>query len=194
MTVPSQLDIKKREAKLKEFLKKLDVDGKPQEKHVVSVVRSAIRSAWMKSDVKLAYLYMNIVPDMDDSTRTKWLVPCEMCCKLFKLTDVEIDHRNGNHSFTKVEDFENYFNNILMVGFDDLAILCKEDHAVKTLSERLGISLEDARVEKEVISLCKQKASDQDKWLADKGVVVAKNKDARRNAIREVLMKEKDDE
>ena len=188
MTVPSQLDIKKREAKLKEFLKKLDADGKPQEKHVVSVVRSAIRSAWMKSDVKLAYLYMNTVPDTDDSTRTKWLVPCEMCGKLFKLTDVEIDHRNGNHSFTKVEDFENYFNNILMVGFDDLAILCKEDHAVKTLSERLGISLEDARVEKEVIALCKQKASDQDKFLAKNGISgYSKNALTRRNLIREVL-------
>jgi len=57
MTIPSQADIKKREDKLKEFMKKLNEDGSPQEKHVVSVVRSAIRSAWMKSDVKLAYLY-----------------------------------------------------------------------------------------------------------------------------------------
>ena len=56
MTVPTQTDIKKREAKLQQFLKKLDADGKPQEKHVLSVVRGAIRTAWMKSDVKLAYL------------------------------------------------------------------------------------------------------------------------------------------
>lgn len=194
MTIPSEIDIKKREAKLKQFLKRLDKDGKPQEKHVLSVVRSAIRQAWMKSDVKLAYLYMNTIPDMDDSTRTKWLVKCEMCGELFKLSDVEIDHKWGNHSFTKLEDFEGYFNNILMVNFDGLAILCKPDHALKTLSESLGITIDQARIEKQVIALCKLKASDQDKWLADKGVVVAKNKDARRNAIREVLMKEKDDE
>ena len=194
MTVPSQADLKKREAKLQQFLKKLDADGKPQEKHVLSVVRGAIRSAWMKSDVKLAYLYMNTIPDMDDKTRTKWLVKCEMCGELFKLTDVEIDHKFGNHTFTKIEDFENYFNNILMVGFDDLSILCKEDHAVKTLSESLGISIEDARTEKKVIAICKQSAKLIDAYLAENGVTgYAKNKDARRDAVRNVL-KEKEDE
>ena len=194
MTVPSQADIKKREAKLQQFLKKLDADGKPQEKHVLSVVRSAIRTAWMKSDVKLAYLYMNTIPDMDDKTRTKWLVKCEMCGELFKLTDVEIDHRNGNHTFTKVEDFENYFKNILMVGFDDLSILCKEDHAVKTLSESLGISIEESRIEKKVIAICKQSAKVIDAFLVENGVTgYAKNKDARRDAVRNVL-KEKENE
>lgn len=194
MTVPSQADLKKREAKLQQFLKKLDVDGKPQEKHVLSVVRGAVRSAWMKSDVKLAYLYMNTIPDMDDKTRTKWLVKCEMCGELFKLTDVEIDHRNGNHSFTRVEDFENYFNNILMVGFDDLSILCKEDHACKTLAESQGISIEDARTEKKVIAICKKPAKVIDAYLTENGVTgYAKNKDARRDAIRNVL-KEKENE
>lgn len=196
MTTPSQTDIKKREAKLQQFLKKLDADGKPQEKHVLSVVRGAIRSAWMKSDVKLAYLYMNTIPDMDDKTRTKWLVKCEMCGELFKLTDVEIDHKFGNHTFTKVEDFENYFNNILMVGFDDLQILCRDDHLAKTLSESLGISIEMARTEKKVIAICKQSVKLVDKFLVDNGVTgYSKNPTSRRNAVREVLLKqEKDDD
>ena len=189
MTVPSPTDIKKREAKLQQFLKKLDADGKPQEKHVLSVVRGAIRSAWMKSDVKLAYLYMNTIPDMDDKTRTKWLVKCEMCGELFKLTDIEIDHRNGNHSFTKVEDFENYFNNILMVGFDQLQILCREDHLAKTLAESLGISIEDARTEKKVIAICKQSVKLIDKFLTENGVTgYSKNPTSRRNAVRRVLL------
>lgn len=190
MTVPSQVDIEKREDKLKEFMKKLNEDGSPQEKHVVSVVRSAIRQAWMKSDVKLAYLYSKTIPDMDDSTRTKWLVPCEICGKMFKLTDVQIDHKLGNHSFTKVTDFENYFNNILMVGFNDLQILCEDDHLSKTLSEKLGITFEEAVVEREVIKICKLKTAQIDKWLGDRGVKVAKNPQARRDAVREVLKNE----
>lgn len=191
MTVPSQVDIKKREVKLQQFLKKLDADGKPQEKHVLSVVRGAIRSAWMKSDVKLAYLYMNTIPDMDDKTRTKWLVKCEMCGELFKLGDIEIDHKWGNHTFTKVEDFESYFNNILMVGFDQLQILCRDDHLAKTLSESLGISIEDARLEKKVIAITKQSAKLVDKFLVDNGVTgTAKNPTARRNAVREVLLRQ----
>ena len=195
MTIPSQADLKKREAKLQQFLKKLDVDGKPQEKHVLSVVRSAIRTAWMKSDVKLAYLYMNTIPDMDDKTRTKWLVKCEMCGELFKLNEVEVDHRWGNHSFTKVEDFESYFNNILMVGFDDLAILCKEDHAVKTLSESLGISIADARIEKAVIAICKKPVKEIDKFLASHGVTgYSRNPKARRDAVRLILKQEEKDD
>lgn len=144
----------------------------------------------MKSDVKLAYLYSKTIPDMDDSTRTKWLVKCEICGKLFKLTDVQIDHKLGNHTFTKVSDFENYFNNILMVGFDDLQILCEDDHLSKTLSEKLGISFQEAVLEREVIKLCKMKATNIDKWLKDHGVVCAKKPTARRNAIREILKNE----
>lgn len=192
MTVPSQADIKKREDKLKEFMKKLNEDGSPQEKHVVSVVRSAIRQAWMKSDVKLAYLYSKTIPDMDDSTRTKWLVRCEICNDLFKLSDVEIDHvRVGGSSFTKVEDFPNYFNNILMVNFDGLQVLCKEGcHRTKTLSESLNISFDDAKIEREVIQICKMKAAQIDKWLSDRGVKVAKNPQARRDAVRQCLIEE----
>jgi hypothetical protein len=191
MTVPSQFDIKKREEKLQQFKKKLNEDGSPQEKHVVSVVRSAIRQAWMKSDVKLAYLYSKTIPDMDDTTRTKWLVPCEICGNMFKLADIEIDHKYiGGSSFTKVSDFESYFNNILMVNFDGLQVLCKEDHLIKTLSESLGISFEESRIEKEVIKLCKLKAAQQDAWIKSKGSTSAKNPLARRNAIRDVLNKE----
>lgn len=79
MPVPSKSDIEKREVKLTQFLKKLDDKGKPREKDMISVVRSAIRSAWMKSDMKIAYLYMNTIPDMDNSTKTKWLGRCEIC-------------------------------------------------------------------------------------------------------------------
>jgi hypothetical protein len=192
MTVPSQADIKKREDKLKEFMKKLNEDGSPQEKHVVAVVRSAIRQAWMKSDVKLAYLYSKTIPDMDDSTRTKWLIRCEICEGLFKLSDVEIDHVHvGGSSFTKVEDFPNYFNNILMVNFDGLQVLCKEGcHRTKTLSESLNISFDDAKIEREVIQICKMKAVQIDKWLSDRGMTVAKNPQSRRDAVREVLKNE----
>lgn len=188
MTIPSQLDIKKREDKLKEFMKKLNEDGSPQEKHVVAVVRSAIRSAWMKSDVKLAYLYSRTIPDLDDGTRTKWLVQCEICGEHFKLTDIQVDHRKGNHSFTKVEDFENYFNNILMVGFDDLQILCEPDHQIKSYAEKMGISFEESRLEKTIIELCKSKKDKS--FLVEHGITPSSNAKLRKEQIREVLSNE----
>jgi hypothetical protein len=191
LTTPSQADLKKREDKLKQFLKKLDEDGKPNEHHVLNVVRSAIRQAWMKSDTKLAYLYMNTIPDMDDSTRTKWLFKCEMCGELFKLNEIEIDHKKGHNKFTSTEDFVEYFQNILMVGFDDLQILCKTDHAVKSLSESFGISFEEAKLEKQVIEICKSKKDKQ--FIKDAGLNPASNSTLRRLQVKEILEKyEKD--
>lgn len=192
MTLPTQADIKKREDKLKEFMKKLNEDGSPQEKDVVAVVRSAIRQAWMKSDVKLAYLYSKTIPDMDETTRTKWLVRCEICQRFFKISDIEIDHKHTGNKFpfTKVEHFQDYFDNILMVSFDDLQVLCKEDHLTKTLAEKLDISFESAKIEREVIKICKLKASQIDSWLKDRNVVVAKNPKSRRDAVRKVLEEE----
>lgn len=199
MTIPSKADIAKREQKLQSFLKRLDDNGVSSEKYVVSVVRSAIRQAWMKSDVKLAYLYMSTIPDMDDSTRTKWKVRCEICQEFFNVDAVECDHIKGGYKFTEVDEFGSYFRNILMVGFDGLQLLCKDNpkighvgcHSVKTLQESLGITFEEARLEKSVIAITKLKASEQDKWLAEHGVTgIAKNAKSRRDAIREVLKNE----
>lgn len=192
MTIPSKADIKKREDKLQGFLKKLDEDGKPQEKHVVSVVRSAIRQAWMKSDVKLAYLYMRTVPDMDDNTRTKWLIQCECCKQHFKLNEVEIDHIQGGHSFKTKDDFSGYFDNILMVGFDDLQVLCKDGcHAAKNLSEKLGISFEEAGYHKQAIAICKQKLDKQ--WLLDHNITPASTAAKRREQIVNKLREEQNE-
>lgn len=192
MTVPSQSDIKKREEKLKQFLKNLDETGKGREAKVLGIVRSAIRSAWLKSDTKLAYLYMNTIPDMDDSTRTKWLWKCEICGNLFKLNEINVDHKHGNHQFTKVENFPEYFEKILMVGFDDLQILCIEDHKQKSLSESLGVSFEEAGYHKTAIEL--QKTKKDKEWLQERKVVPSKNKDKRREQIVEFLKEEKENE
>jgi hypothetical protein len=190
MTVPSPADLKKREAKLKEFTKRLTDEGKPQEKHVVAVVRSAIRQAWMKSDVKLSFLYKNTIPDMDPLTRTKWLYKCEICGNMFKQNEIEVDHRHtGGTKFTEVHEFEQFFRNVLMVSENDLQILCKADHATKTLSEVLGISFEEAVIEKLVIGTMKESAKNIDSFLAQHGVSCARNKDARRIAVRGVLTK-----
>lgn len=201
MAVPTQSEIKKRQTKLAGFRKKIGPDGKPFEKHTLSVVRSAIRSAWMKSDVKLAFLYSRTIPDMDPSTRTKWLFQCEICEKLYKENEVEVDHKHGNHSFTKLSDFEGYFNNILMVSADDLQLLCKDIpkknhtgcHSIKTLSEARGISFEEAILEKKVLAVTSKKVAEINSWLAERGIHGLKNAAQREDAIRK-LIKESESE
>lgn len=185
MVVPTQGEIKKREEKLKAFLKKLDRDGKPRQQAVLNIVRSAIRQAWMKSDTKLAYLYMNTIPDMDETTRSKWLFKCEICGGVFKLAEIECDHKVGHNAFTNLDEFQSYFENILMVGFDGLQILCKNDHAIKSLMEAQGLSWDQAVLEKQVIEIMKSKKDKE--WLKEHGVTPASNHGLRREQVRGIL-------
>lgn len=187
--IPSSDDLKKRKSNLDKLLKQIDpVTGKSREASMVSVVRSSIRKAWMRSPTKLAYLHMKTIPETDPSTRQKWKVACECCGEWCKLADVEVDHIEGNHSFKTVEDFQNYFEKILMVGFDGLQILCKNCHAVKSLSEKLGITFKEALTEKEVIAIIKAKKDKE--WLSSRGITPATNAEKRRVQIRNELNKQ----
>jgi hypothetical protein len=98
------VDIEKRQKKLEQFKKHLDTQGRVSEKKLCSDLRSAIRAVWMKHDTKLSYLYEHTIPDMNPETRTKWLVQCECCKEMFKLGDVEINHKVGEHSLKTLED------------------------------------------------------------------------------------------
>ena len=69
--------------------------------------------------------------------------------------------------------------------------MCRDDHAAKTLSESLGISIEMARTEKKVIAICKQSVKLIDSFLAENGEVnYNKNPASRRDAVRRVLLKQ----
>lgn len=185
--LPTDSDILKQKKKLTDLMKLIDpVTGQSDEKKMVTMVRGAIRQSWMRSPTKLAYLLARIEPDMDETTRTKWKVKCECCNEYFKQADVEVDHIDGCNSFKTVDDFEAYFRSILMVTFDGLQILCKECHAVKTLSEKLGVDTRTAKAHKTAIALHNSK--EDKKWLTEHGIIPASSKDGRREQIVEKLL------
>lgn len=202
MTVPSQADIDKRKANRDKLANKITENGHLKENELVRIVRKAIDSAWMTAAHKLVFLEDKVIPDMNPETRTKWLIECNNCGNMFKLTDVNVDHVVGEFPCTNREEFMSYLLSRLDVSFDDLQILCvdipKKNHTgchqIKTLSERLGITFEEAKIEKVVIEICKMKAGEIDAWLAERGVKTAKNPIARRDAVRQCLIEEKDND
>lgn len=189
MTVPSDADIKKRRKALEGFKKKLDVEGRASEKALCSAIRSAIRSVWMKHDTKLSYLYERTIPDMNPNTRTKWLIQCESCGEMFKLSDVEVNHKKGENQLLSFEDVLPFTQSILGVSYDDIEVLCKDCHAVQTYSERYGVTLEEAKLEKDVIKKINQKVTTQKKELLAAGYKASdiSNEEKRRDAYRKLL-------
>lgn len=192
MTIPSKADISKRNKKLEQFKKQLDENGRMQENKLCTQIRSAIRKVWMSHAAKLAYLYERTIPDMDDSTRTKWLIKCECCDNLFKLNEVEVNHKKGENPLQTLDDVLPFAMSILGVSHEDLEVLCKECHAILTYSERYGVTFEEAKAEKAVIAklkqtVVKQKAELKKAGYKDKDI---SNEEKRRNAFRELLSKE----
>ena len=191
MVVATKSDISKRKKKLESFKKGLNEDGSMSEKKICTQIRSAIRGVWMKHPVKLAYLYEHTYPDKNPNTRTKWLVDCELCGKAFKQSDVQCDHKVGEHSLLTLEDVVPFAQSILGVTHEDLQMLCIPCHEAVTYSERYGMSLEDAFKEKDVISKLKQTVPKQKAELKKGGYSAAEisNADKRRECFREMLSK-----
>ena len=194
--IPSQSDINKRKANRDKLAKKITENGGLKEQELVRIVRKAIDSAWMTAAHKLVFLEDRVIPDLDPTTRTKWLIQCNICGNMFKLNEVNVDHRIGEFPCTSREEFQSYLLSRLDVVFDDLQILCVDIpkkghtgcHQVKTLAERLGITFEQALYTKKAIAI--EKSKNTKIWLMDRGVVPAKNSKDRRTQIIKVLEKE----
>lgn len=129
----------------------------------LSFIRGGIRRhLWSKNPVKLQFMKESRVQIPNDNPRSMKRFPtvsggcCEMCGGLFKEKDMEVDHRTGEHSMRHVEDIQSFVEGIVFIRKEDLAWLCKACHGIKTYSERYGVSIEEARVEKKVILLVKE--------------------------------------
>lgn len=189
MVTPTKSEIAKKERDYHQHLKKLDEDGRIKDNLAITSLRSAIRKEWMRNPAKLAVLYEAMQPDMDNSTRTKWLFKCAVCNGLFKLADVEVDHIKGEHSLSCAEDFVEFYNNILRVKKSGLQVLCKDDHAIKTYSERYNVTWEEAVSKKKVIQKLNQTASEQKKELRSYGFKASEiaNETLREKAYEQLL-------
>ena len=168
------------------------------EKAYLNWLRGSIRRIWSRHPVKIAYKQQRrYKAPIGLKGKEVWCSDCEMCGKQSRTC--EVDHLEGGYGFKDWQTFTEWARMILWVTFDDIRELCEECHADVTLSQKLGISLTDAKVEKKVIAITKQSAKLIDTFLAENGVTgCAKNPTARRNAVRGVLLaqrqQEKEDE
>lgn len=187
--LPSNKDLRKRHERIAKWAKLLNGKGYLPEKKLMQMLRSALRQQWMHSPVKLLKLEEAAYPDMNANTRTKWLVKCECCGESFKKGDVEIDHIHGGHSLKSLDDLQEFYMNVLDVCADDLQILCKECHSIKTFMEQHpGMTREEAVLEKKVIAWFKRypKAAEQQRQLGYAGKDCT-NREQREAVVRETL-------
>lgn len=194
-----QDDIRKKQEQLAKQLKNIcNETGRPREKDVIAVVRSAVRKAWMRAPTKLSLLMMNAVhvEDVPEELRppkltknTKWLYKCAIEGTYHIGSQVEVDHIRGENSLKGYEDMVDFTRSILDVQWSDLRILSKEAHAIVTYAERYSLTYEQAKKEKEVIAIMNSGIVKQKAFLKKHGVTPASTIDKRREQIRDVMNK-----
>jgi hypothetical protein len=194
MALPSAIDLQKKKDFKASLEKKISGgNGRLTEKQMCSILRSNVRKTWMMSPVRLLKLEMARISDMNPDTRTKWLCECENCNGMFKMTDVETDHKVGEHQLLSLADAEQFTRSILDVTLDDLQIFCKPCHEIKTYAERYDMTFDQAKFEKAVIDWMKKvkAATAQKKFLLGVGFTEdeVSNGDNRRESYRKYLHK-----
>ena len=97
---------------------------------------------------------------------------------------MEIDHIHGNVSLNDWSDVLLFIQHLCATK-DNMQVVGKEAHKVKSYAERMGMSFEDAQLEKQVIALMKDKSA-VNKLLRENRMI-AKNDADRRQKVREIL-------
>ena len=106
------------------------------EKSDYSLVRSAMRRAWLRFPARAEALKQARREYTGDNKRQKWVYLCNYCLTYYKGTEVVVDHIRPCGTFLKPEDWVT-FGPGLFCGVDNLQILCKGCHAIKTKEERI---------------------------------------------------------
>lgn len=165
----------------------------------LSWIRGGIRRyLWSKSPIKVEFIKKcrkKIAnPNEKNAKRfpTVWGATCSLCELDYAIKDMECDHRKGEHSLRSINELQSFVEGIVLVREDDLQLLCKTCHRNKTYSDRVGISIDEAAIEKQAIAICKQKADVVKSWIRERGELPCATAAQRRLQVVEILKREKE--
>lgn len=136
---------------------------------LLNYIRGGLRSGlWAKNPIKLKFIKENRerIPNPNPRGRveTVWGGKCNVCDKLFAQSALQVDHvRSDFNKLSSLDGLQEYITSMALVTKDELQLVCKPCHGIISHSQRKGITFEEAKIEKEIIALCKD-----DKLMLDK--------------------------
>ena len=163
----------------------------------MSWVRGGIRGGlWKRHPVKLEFIKRNKEMLVNTNPRSMKRFPfvaggrCALCNEMHSMSEIEVDHKTGNSSLRSMNDVRSFIESMILVSFDDLQLVCKPCHKIKSYAEKQGISFEEARVEKRVIDVCKGSVSSVQAFLQERGITPATCAKKRKEQVRGALKQE----
>ena len=168
------------------------------ESQYLNWIRGELRRMWSNYPIRTEFLDESCREVTQEEKESKVYHPstrkvgqCTFCLGWFPKSKLEVDHKtpsNGCNSFDKVVDFLWYCGGTTK---EDLQVVCKPCHKIKTYSERSGLSFEEAKLEKEVIAFKKMDAASQQSLLSSLSLAEGKNTKERVDIYRGYLKGDK---
>jgi len=120
--------------------------------------------------------------------RAKTGAPCALTGVWTGKSKLQVDHIIGNASLREWDDVIDFITH-LVTSQDNMQLVEKEAHKVKSYAEQRGITFDEALLEKEVIKFTKHSASAQKEILTTMGAPEAQQATAakRKVAMRHIL-------
>ncbi len=164
----------------------------------MSWLRGGIRRMWSKHPVRIEFMKQNRIripnPNKNGKAKEVWGGVCALTGELTPQTSLEVDHKKGNHSLRSINDIQSFVESILLVTFDDLQLVSKDAHKIKSYAEKYNMTFEQAKVHKEVIELCKDKQKVVDKLNYYGVEYIPTTAKARREMLTQIMLKEVDND
>ena len=130
---------------------------------LMSYIRGGVRrSLWNRHPSKTKLIkdkrFQIPNPNPNGKKPTVWGGECEICNNLFIEKELQVDHiRDQGSSLKEISDIQQFIEDIVIVTRDDLRWVCKGCHEIVSYSQKMNVSFEKARIEKQFIQIKKDK-------------------------------------
>jgi hypothetical protein len=154
-------------------------------------IRGVLRKGWKVHPIKIEFInrFRKRIKNPNAKSAKRfpecWGMTCDICKVDTVQADIQIDHRGDSGTFTKFSDAEEYMKHLFLIDYDSIRPLCTACHSVVSHAQNTGMTFEQAKIDKQVITLMK----DKKKALAllQQFQYNCKNDVQRREALTEIL-------
>lgn len=168
---------------------KIRCGGTMTESQYLAWIRSALRSKSLRWPPRAEALKLARRAYKGSNKLQRWEFQCALCKLWWKAKEVVVDHYPiAAGSILSTDDIGAFANN-LYCEVDNLRILCSPCHDCHTLSEKMGITFDQAAIEKEVIAIMKKPLSEILDFCQDYGynINMLTNAAKRKQAVNNIL-------
>lgn len=129
----------------------------PTEAKVWAYIRGCMRRGfWEKSPMKHRFKSSKTTPPPKDYTgRGRKGADCSLTGEWTMTSQLEVDHKDGHKPLRSEEHILPYLIHLLASNNEELQLASKEAHKIKSYSERMDISYEEAAIRKKIIAFKK---------------------------------------